>query len=661
MPYSDLHNQIINLSRYFFSFAILFVLWPRVIFREHSEGGLDGFMSRYVKMTCLLIIVVYLLVIIKLYELISLVTVLLLLTLSPFIFAQKGQGNNLRAVCDNIVRWFYDVVDGQIHPVSLLKRWSCDKIQLFKKIIFHRINGAISLGNTILFVSVFAYSAYLRFYDAIMHAAPAMSDAYVTLAWMKYIERRELFHDGIYPQGFHICLSVLHKIAASDPLYILKYTGPLNGVLITLGIYFFVSRLTGQKTPGIISACLYGIWGGIFTSGWERQASTNSQEFALIFLMPAWYYTVCYFKTKSKVHYWTAAASFAVIGLVHSLVYFFLATGVVLLVLINLTFNFRESVKPACYIGLAGLGTGIISALPVVFGYLMNKQFHSSSAEYLTTEIEAAYPVITSVDKIALGGFLLFFIVWIFSHRTTKNLTTGIFVSLLGFSSFAMYMLLGKLTGNAVLATRMDLLWSLQVPVGIGAGWYALLKLSSLYKRTEIYGIALCFLVTVSLVFYYKPGPLEPYKMQYDSLVEQYLRINGEYRPTEWMVVSEEGYALVLGRGYHLLLSDFINWYDPGSERLVRQVDGVGEILRIPDIFIFKEKAVFRADLESMAPVYEQREKEYQMLDIWIERYKTAHNNMSIYYEDPDVQVFRIHQPKTKEELFKELWEGEGR
>lgn len=656
--YADFYNQITNFSRYFFAFAFLYVLLPRFLFREQAEGRLDGFMSRYMKMTVLLIMVIYVLVLVKLYELLSLAALLLLLILLAYVLAAKGRGDNLTVLGDNLVRWFYDVVDGRLHPVTALKKRCKNEFQACRKMMLHRVNDARSLGQIFLFIAVFAYTAYLRFYDAVLHAAPAMSDAYVTLAWMKYIERKELFHDGIYPQGFHICLSALHKFAACDPLYILKYTGPLNGVLLTLGIYFFVSRLTRQATAGIIAACVYGVLGGLFASGWERQASTNSQEFALVFLLPAWYYTISYLKTKSSAHYWAAAASFAVIGLVHALVYFFLAIGVMLLVFVSLALKPKASWQPARRISLAGIASGIIAVLPVAVGFLLRKQFHGASASYLTTEIEAVYPVVTSLDKIALGGFLLFIIVWIYRHRQTQDLTTGILVSLLGFFSFAMYMFLGKLTGNAVFATRMDLLWSLQIPVGLGAGWYALFALLPLGKRKETCRIAFCFLVTAALVVYFRPGPPEPYKMQYDSLVEQYLRISSEYRPTEWMIVSEEGYALVLGRGYHLSLHDFLNWYAPESGRLVRQVNGAGEVLKTPDIFIFKEKKVFRADFASMIPVYEQREKDYQRLDGWVERYRATHDNLSIYYEDPEVQVFHIHQPKTKEELFRELWEG---
>jgi hypothetical protein len=59
-----------------------------------------------------------------------------------------------------------------------------------------------------------------------------------------------------------------------------------------------------------------------------------------------------------------------------------------------------------------------------------------------------------------------------------------------------------------------------------------------------------------------------------------------------------------------------------------------------------------------MEPILARREKEYLELGRWVEKYRDSHDNLSIYYEDENVQVFHIHQPRSREEEFREMWEG---
>ncbi len=661
--YSDFGNQLINMARYGFAFCLVYILWPLVLFRYREEGGLEGFMSRYAKMVCLTIAIVYILVIIKLYELISLVAVLVILSLYGIVAGGVWRSNP-RELGTRIVTWIYDLLDGLIHPVKIAADWGRDQARSLNEAVYRRFGSAAAAGNTLLFAGVFLYAAYLRFYDAVMHAAPAMSDAYVTLAWMKYIEKRILFYDGIYPQGFHIYLSVLRKFATNDSLYILKYTGPLNGVLAALGVYFAVSRFTGRKVPGILAAFVYGVLGSYLPLQWERQASTNSQEFALVFLVPAWYFAANYLKSSKGTHLWAAGACFAVIGWVHSLIFAFLGIGLFSLLAAHLLLDFRGSLRPSWHICLAGAAAGALAALPVVVGLLMGRQFHGSSADFLTQDLQIKFPEITLLDRAALGGLLLFFVISFFTRKSRRDLVIPLFVLLLGASSFALYMVLGPMTGKAVLThERTGILWSLLASMGIGLGWFAVFRLFPGDGKKQVAEAVLCLGLMACAVYYFKPAPVQPYKMQYDSTVDQYLRITEEFRPTEWMIVSnEEDYPLALGKGYHLMLGEFLNWYNPEDSRLARQVDGRIEVLSTTDIFIFKEKNMLRVDVKGAEKTLEARyrrlAREYEMLDRWIERYRATHSNMSIYYEDQNIQVFRIHQPKSREEQFRELWEG---
>ena len=479
---------------------------------------------------------------------------------------------------------------------------------------------------------------------------------------MKYIDERMLFHDGIYPQGFHIYLSILHKFAACDALYILKYTGPLNGVLTTLGIYLLVVKLTGRKLPGILGAFVFGVLGGNLPLGWDRQSATNSQEFAMVFLLPAWYYAIAFLQTRNKQYLWTAAAAITVIGLVHTLILAYLWVGLVCLITAYLLLNFRQTFRSAVYLIAAGIVAGFIAALPMPIALLFGKKFHTESLAFLTRTMQTGIPILTLIDKLALVGFGLFLLISVWKRKTGSNLEVSLFIFFLGILSFLMYSLMGPLTGNVVLVTRLGILWSLLASVGIGIGTEALLRMIPGKQNTlrlSVFSVISLFLM-VWAVTYFKPSPAQSYKMQYDAEVNQYLRISKEYNPSQWTMVSTiDGYDLVLGKGWSILLGDFLNWYNPQRSKLVRSVDGKEEILDVPDIFIFIQKKLFIVNMKEMEPILAQRVKDYAALEQWVANYRASHDNLSIYYQDDYIVIYQIHQPKSKADSFQEIW-GQG-
>ncbi len=154
-----------------------------------------------------------------------------------------------------------------------------------------------------------------------------------------------------------------------------------------------------------------------------------------------------------------------------------------------------------------------------------------------------------------------------------------------------------------------------------------------------------------------KPIIPKPYKMEHESGVAQYLRISKEFTPTTWLIVSqEEGYAIVLGKGWHLMLQDFLTWYDPSTPKLFRKDGDPEEFLDNEDIFIYEEKELFRAEFESLQEIYERRESEYLKLKDWLYEYQKYHDNISVYYEDDVLRIWHIHQQKKAEEEKRRVW-----
>ncbi len=642
--YRDPVHQITQLMRFATAGIGLYVIAPRLIWPGLPGDHIDRFWQGLTRMVAFTIALVYCLVLSSLYEVLGLAFCIVLYLLwrcpDPVQRRQLWQRTAGR-VCTGL----YDLLDGLIRPAQrirqLLRTATISMAAGCKSRLRHPANTAADLLGLI----VLGYSAWLRFQDAVLHAAPAMSDAYVTLAWMKYIERRVVFHDGIYPQGFHIVLSTLHKFAGQDALYTLKYAGPLCGVLTVFGIYYTTWKLTGRKTAGAFAALVYGALGAWLPLEWQRQASTNSQEFALIFVVPTWYWSHRFLMDGRRSDWWSAFASCLIVGWVHTLAYLFLVLGLACLGLTHLLTRWRAAWRHAPALIGAGAISACLAALPMGIGILLGREFHQTSLQFATSSLTMSQPAVTWVDCLPIVGVALFLLLALLRKERQLIVTAVLLVVLTG-TAFGFYRWAGPLSGNAVLATRSNLLWSLVSALDFGVTWAAICSLIDCRsQRLCMMEVSATTLVCCLALAILQPQPPEPYKMQPDNMVEQYLRISSEFRPTEWMIVSaDEGYALALGQGYHMHLGDWLRSYSATGERLRSETTAGQEVMLTPHIFLFREKVVFWADFDHLTALYQQRTDEYLQLERWLREYGSAHDNLSLFYEDDTLEIWRINQ-----------------
>ncbi len=655
--YGSFGNQSLNLLKYFSAVIIMFYFLPKHIFKQSGEAHIDNVAANFIKMVFLVIISVYSLAFARIYELVSVAAIIIYLWLHRVI--AKNNLKHFRDISPLLQVWLYDYADGENGKDSIF-------IALLKKVENSLINGVSKLYNIknyllriITFTLTFGYIVFIRFYDAVVNAAPAMSDAYVTLAWMKYISQNRLFYDGIYPHGFHIFLSFLNKVSMTDAIYVLKYAGPFNSVLIALGLFFVIYRTSGRFVTGLLAALIYSSMGNILLNGIERQVATNSQEFAFIFIFPTLYFVYRYITEHKGYHFFTAFAGMAIIGLTHSMAFAFMGIGIFSLIIAAMLVDIRAFFVSCVEVVLAVFFVVVISFIPIGLGLLMGKGFHLASAEFLTRVInEIRIPVLTPIDYIALSAtFIMTFSAAL--ARDKKSRLWDSYTVLLLVISFCIYYFGGIITKNTLIATRSEELWKLVVPIIIPSVLNVIFSNSIKKEKAIVFREYVIFTVIfTTVILFVGTKPIIPYKMEYNENVEQYLRISSTLRPTEWMIISqEEGYPLIMGNGFHMLLREFINSYNPIARRLATYKNGRRQELKTKDIFIFHEKNVFDAGFESMKERVKEKKEDNTRLLSWVEKYKETHENMSIYFENDNITVYHIHQPDLEKNEHRKIWE----
>lgn len=648
--YSSVAVHFFPVFKYVAALLLLFIVLPKFIIlkkNKFSEGNFYGYLFDTI---LLFILLSYVLIFSKLYELLAVIGLLIILIY--YVFSRKKGQASLNEILHNFKIWVFDFWDGLIKPISrkaILTHWW----EQLSKLLKHNYRYVF------LAITLYGFAAWLRFYDVFVHAALPLSDSYVTLAWMKYINQRMLFHDGLYPQGFHIFLSLLSKFSATNPLFILKYTGPINAMLIIGSVWFFIYKVTGSKSSGYFGVVVYGCTGLYFDTDFVRQVATNSQEFAMLFILPTLWYLIQYFEEKDVNYLLMAFSGLSVIGLVHSLIFAYVVLLSCAIMIARIIVDGSKAFKPALLTMGAGLVATVISLLPLGLGYLLGFLPHESSLEYLNRISERLQLTPIGVREtlflIGMGATLIF----IALPKLEVVIRKRLFTVLLIFGAVAaLYWVIPVITQSVLIESRKSILLILFLAVGSGICHALLIKPFERFDPNCFIGIALTFLGFVIIVGTLKPMPFIPRKMESDTHVEQYLRINENFNPSEWMIVSqEEEYALVLGTGFHMFVRDFIRDFSTSSKLLKYKDEKSNRNIKIPDVFIYYEKNIFKSEYVEMKEVYDRREAERPNLKKWLEAYKKSTGNLQVYFEDEDLIIYWIHTPFTKEENYKEIWE----
>lgn len=659
--YSSIVNQLFHIGHYAFALWLLFIWYPKLVFSKVSHDWFIQIFSNGIRIVGIYIIIGYLLVGLKLFEVLAIIATLVFILFRKYFLPNSGE-MKMDALAAFNAR-FYDLIETYYRFKLAWKRIRLKTllVEKRKKTTKFRPN---KLVPKLLLTFVFLLIFYVRFYDALVSVAPSMSDGSVTLAWAKYISKRILFHDGIYPQGFHIILAYLEKFAAINAMYIIKYTGPLNGTLIVVGIYFFISRLTGNRLAASVATVIYGLVGEpLFGHDWVRQSATNSQEFALVFLLPTFYFFIRFFQSGNKNDYWTGTIGCTVIGFIHSLILAYVGLGLGILMLMNLVMGVER--KRKFWMGfVSGVCSVLVSTvIPFGIGLLLGRDFHASSAEFALQKLAVTFPTLEVWDILGIFSLLVIGVASILVKSVDAARWAYSFTFNFCFACLLLYYFAGPLLQSAVFSSRTGQPWVLSICILLGFLWNVVMSwIPRKENGKSWFEIGLCSVLFFTIIFESRLQPIIPYKMMWDSVAEQHLHIMDQNLPNSWVIFSQsDGYSMVLGNGFHQYISTLINNYDPEAFPLTKR----GETSVDPNIsyhiYIFEEKQVYRVDknadiYKQLKPEYERREKEYAMLRKWLKAYQSFNGDLQTFYEDEFIKVHYIYRKVDKDSEKEVLW-----
>ncbi len=636
-----LADSAVYLVKCLTAFLVLFLLIPRVIFTEDGEDVTKGIVSGFIKIVFWLIAVGYFLVSVRLFEMISVVALMVVFWFYKYSKNRILEDKISKNVTDDVNVLLINHVE-RIERIQgkLLLSWERTTARI-RYIISWYFGDIRVVTGILLLTAVVGYGAYLTFYDAFTHASPSGHEGFLTLIRSKYIRHRVMFADGIYPQGLYILLAVLQKFAQADHLYIVNFAGPLFGLVIGLGLYFFASRAGAGKAGGIVAATVF-CWFGSFsdTSAFLRTVSSPVQMSVLL-VFPTLYFFYAYMGTRRRSDFYTALFGAASAGLVHPIGFAFITLGVLALLVAYFLRDIKGSLRFIA--GYAGVlyTAAAIAALPAAAGVVAGLKYDKTAVMTASVFDALMPPILTYYDLAAAGALVLILAGALFSVKIKANFVGKLSVLLMGAAAFAAYQY-AYILQNKYVFDAAQTLWLLIVPMIFAFAAGAVFDLLAAVTRMKNIGYLFCIAGLIASLYLLPQAPLAAERSYPEQMARQYLLIKKAFRPTQWMIVSRpEGHIFAYGYGYYMQPRAFTEKFDPWEETLREKSGLLSKSLSTQDIAVF----------------YHKNDPTEAYIKAWIDEYATYHSNLSVFYEDDELMIWNIHQIPGKEEAFEGMWQ----
>jgi hypothetical protein len=530
-------------------------------------------------------------------------------------------------------------------------------------------------------VAVLVASLWLRIESNLNELALSPPDAYIHMTWAKGLTTNQIWVDGLYPMGMPAILAWTSKFSfQADMLDIARFVGPIVGTLIVFGIFYTALRLTGNPGAAIFAAGLFGLLGTRpeWHEPWYRQIGPLPQEFALALTVMAIPFGVLAVLHRDKSHLITIACAGLAIGLTHPipLPFFmlFIAVGAFATAILSGGFKWAFGASVVAFLA------GAASFLYIPIGTLIGKSlygpitnlnpFTGGGGEAETDPGASAFledigynPVsrlaIICVVIGAVAGIVL-----LFSRSTRSRGVTLLALCAVSATVLALYDV--RWIGLDVFyATRSAQIVGPLLTLAFAAGLGALTILIT--RRMFLAGTAIAivagFVALAAFSNVYPARARDKVTIEYESTAQVTDDIAGEYERFTYTIVGiPQQRQQILGDGWFIEGWVFArdaslrSARDPGYQMNSRQgiprtSRDVGDILAIPtqDIFIFVEKKTFEnPELDPAGPTEEyyfnneKRGRIQARMYLWSELYMRYHTDMTVYFEDDDIKVYRI-------------------
>jgi hypothetical protein len=614
----------VSLARVLLVLIFLYGVMPLLLFTKFPDRGSVGLVGRAVLFLFIVEILAHGLALLRLFE--GLLVVALLIGALVWRFYLWRDNFQRQVFLSRASMWMFRWIDRLTGPRR--KRWRLE-VDLPTLVDRPGIEGMVLLA-------VLGVAAWMVFAGAFAHAAPAFSDAPVTLEWMKQFSVGNIYGNGVYPKGMYAFLSLLHKLTEQNDLLVMEVTGPLVGLGLVVMMAGYIKWATNSTGAAAVGALVYGTLPKLLPLDITRHVGYNSQEFGVLFTLPAAWFAFAYLTGGKRWHGLTAAAAAGITVFVHpvaALMAVGFMGGATLAALALRLSTWRRIFTLVGMVACAGV-IGFLS--PLIGLTIMHLRWHELSAEYLLNALASQiftppWQMLAVLGVGALAPVVLKKVrepgVWLAWFTVAAGLAMWAGPHLVPVGP------LNALSDRTVEAGGMGL------AIAAGLAWLALERhLPSLLARPAPRAALLTGLTAAAWLTWPPAIPVPP-RISTDEIIIQAMRVDRNLMRGEWeLIMGKIGYSLALGSGHHRYPEEFLSFARVGPTRWCWAENG--EVTHgDPSVALFLDK----------------HDATYAPLKEWVQRY-APHVPLTQMYASADLEVWLLQYHLSAEEMNKAVW-----
>lgn len=515
----------------------------------------------------------------------------------------------------------------------------------------------------LLGAGVLSWSAALRFLPYLQHAWLGVPDGYVHLAWMKHLEQQRIFADGVYPYGYHAFWSALGTLTFLDRVTIIRFAGPIAGVLLVLSVAGAAELLRLRPAATVAATALFGL-GSAYLLPTEafRQSQPLPQEFAAMLLLPGVAGAWRFLRFEEREGAWIAVAATFLTGAVYPSALPDLALALTFLAAFGWIARAIHPARTRRLYLWCGLAT-VLAGLPIGVGRLTGKPMYVFPPTAGVQVGEGAFWAGGILPAVLLAVLLA--AIGLLSRRREDRDRAPLLLSVsLGLALYTA-LVAGQASSPLVNLGRSALFLALflALSLALALDW----TMERLRLAPGIQAAVTAALIAVQMLAWWPVPGRGEVQQEYDEAVDAYLKISREFRRGKWSIVSPtEQFSQVLNAGWHIEAWQFARDLDAGRvaapDFTLRSLLLTREIA--PDVFVYVEKRPLGIP-EPVQPdagdpldtgvlteetvrqnLYRNpagRAKLEARLRGIMDAYRSAHpDQVSIYYDTPRMRVYHI-------------------
>ncbi|OQX88352.1 hypothetical protein B6D60_02295 [candidate division KSB1 bacterium 4484_87] len=653
-----LENIVAGIIRVTVLWTILFLVLPKLLLGRKKIPPLrNNAIPGFIIMSSFIVIIIHLFSLVRIYDFLSLFFGIALFAAIFFVTGDYGNWNDfftrlnfrgLRILEKNIADW--------LHNGFLRKsRRNKSKQQPYTYVWKFMLAIVVIVAGMMRLLPVFRV------------ASPFSIESYKTLEYVKSLGEKSLFYDQmIIPKGMHAIIDAVFQLSRVNPQTIIHIFGAISALMLIIVIYYIVSLITGNKPSALLAAAVFGVFPRLLPVSLEQQVEANTIVIASVFLLLGLFFIIEFF---SKPSY--SLGIVALLGIVTSIFISYFSAVIFAFFVPVLLFHI------AFLCEVKNIGRRILAGILLVASlgglYLLYQILSSDSILMATAKSVVTDELFT---RFARNDFLIDVNIFFFVSAGLGIGNIILFILLKKNRYRGQFFVWGMMT--AVLAilwysyyqgfvidfnqAQIGFILSLFDCVALGLVVYGVLfqfiengivDENVIPLRVTVWGLVVVLVFFEIFLFLKAPTTARfTHQTEPDGYVRALYKIEKEYDPFEWIVVSHFGAKIeVQNYGRFMDYLYFLKYYNPKSFN-----QKSSKVIPASHLFIFTEKNKLQNQVDSALlpriPNLNTR------LHEWCFQFARNNKNIHVFYEDEQVRIYRIDIPKKKKTIAEKLKRG---